>query len=105
VLPLDQQLARFIERQPSPGQYVEDVWVEQERRAREEARRLNRIRWAAFHRDQAERLRRTMEPLVAFHEGRAELLEREVSRRGPLRSASTAECCYMRPPGPRTTNQ
>jgi len=28
--------------------------------------------WAEFHEGQAERLRRTLEPLVAFHEARAE---------------------------------
>ena len=58
---------------------MEEAWQEQERRAVEEQRRLNRVRWASYHRAQAERLRRTLEPLAAFHEARAAMLEGEVS--------------------------
>jgi hypothetical protein len=58
---------------------VEEAWQEQERRAVEEQRRLNPVRWASYHRAQAERLRRTLEPLAALHEARAAMLEGEVS--------------------------
>jgi hypothetical protein len=58
---------------------VEEVWQEQERRAREEQRRLNRAKWASYHRAQAERPRRTLEPLVSFYEARAARLGTEVS--------------------------
>ena len=58
---------------------VEEDCQEQERRAREEQERLNRAKWASYHRAQAERLRRTLEPLVSFHEARAARLETEVS--------------------------
>ena len=40
------------------------------------ARKEIRAEWYAYHLDQAERLRRTMEPLIALHEARAaKLLE------------------------------
>jgi hypothetical protein len=80
-LSLDRHIAhRHDQRVLDQGERaVEEVWQEQERRAREEQQRLNRVRWASYHRAQAERLRRTLEPLVAFHEARAARLETEVS--------------------------
>jgi hypothetical protein len=81
----ERQINRFIEvrhdrRTLSEGERaVEEYWQVQERLHREEQRRLNRVKWAQYHRSQAERLRRILEPLAAFHEARAQMLEGEVS--------------------------
>lgn len=54
----------------------EELYAESVRRYHGRRRKENRAAWYAYHADQAERLRRTMEPLIAFHEARAkELLE------------------------------
>lgn len=56
----------------------EALYAESVRRYNTRRRRENAARWYAYHADQAERLRRTMEPLIAFHEARArKLLEGE----------------------------
>jgi hypothetical protein len=78
---IEREINRFIvlrhdKRAATEGERrVEETWQEQERKAREEQRRLNRAKWAIYHRSQADRLRRTLEPLAAFHEARARLLE------------------------------
>lgn len=41
-----------------------------------------RAAWEAFHEGQAERLRRTLEPLIAFHEARAEECRNQAERSG-----------------------
>ncbi len=68
---------RMIERRsrqsgqerPEEVMYAESVRVYNARRRQEIG-----AQWYAYHADQAERLRRTMEPLIAFHEARAAAL-------------------------------
>ncbi len=60
------------EREPS---YLESVRTYNA--AREAERRAE---WYSYHLDQAERLRRTLEPLIALHEARAAALCEEVPR-------------------------
>jgi len=49
-----------------------ELWQASSRAYNGRRREENRQAWADFHAGQAERLRRTMEPLIAFHEARAE---------------------------------
>ena len=51
-----------------------EAWEELERRFDENRRRENRVAWAAFHEDQAERHRRTLEHLIGHHETQAAML-------------------------------
>jgi hypothetical protein len=81
---VERQLDSFIEqrydkRVASEGERREEEHWQESERARGDQGRLNRAKWAIYHRSQAERLRRTLEPLVAFHEARAAMLEGEVS--------------------------
>jgi hypothetical protein len=76
-------LGRLIERrsrrEPTPDE-LEASYAESVRTynaAREEERRAE---WYSYHLDQAERLRRTLEPLIALHEARAAALCEEVPR-------------------------
>ena len=79
---MEKQLTTFVghrhtERVADEGERrVEEFWKELERKHREELRSLNRVRWAQYHRAQAERLKSAMETVVSFHESRAETLER-----------------------------
>lgn len=52
----------------------EALWAGSVRRYNARLRAENRAAWYAYHADQAERLRRTLEPLIAFHEAEAEKL-------------------------------
>jgi len=56
------------------------VWKSSVRRHNERRRKEIAAQWYAYHADQAERLRRTMEPLIAFHEARAAALCQESGR-------------------------
>lgn len=64
--------------EPDPDE-LEPGYIESVRRYNARRRRENAARWYAYHADQAERLRRTMEPLIAFHETRAQQLLEEGS--------------------------
>jgi len=74
---VDLELDRLIskrasqDRRPDPDE-LEPGYVESVRRFNARRTEENRQAWAAFHEGQAERLRRTMEPLIAHHEARAE---------------------------------
>ncbi len=83
VVQADAQIDAFIERrsrrEPTPDElepsYAESVKVYN---AAREAER--RAAWSDYHRVHAERLRRTLEPLIALHEARAAALCEEVPR-------------------------
>ncbi len=71
------ELNRFIDRRAETlGQErpEEVMYAESVRRHHARRRKEIRAQWYAYHADQAERLRRTMEPLIAFHEARAAAL-------------------------------
>ena len=74
---VDLELDRLIskrasqDRRPDPDE-LEPGYVESVRRFNARRTEENRQAWAAFHEGQAERLRRTMAPLIAHHEARAE---------------------------------
>lgn len=74
---VERELTTLIERrsrrEPDPDE-SDPGYVESVRRYNAKRRRENAARWYAYHADQAERLRRTMEPLIAFHEARAAAL-------------------------------
>jgi len=57
----------------------EEMYAESVRRYNARRRRENSARWYAYHTEQAERLRRTLEPLIAFHEAKARKLAELVS--------------------------
>jgi superfamily II RNA helicase len=70
----DRELERMIERRSSKEQDPderEELWKESVRRYNARIREENRLAWQQYHQGQAERLRRTVEPLIAFHEGQA----------------------------------
>jgi hypothetical protein len=73
---LDRLITKRHERRVSEEgeRAAEELWRDSVRRynARQDAE--NREAWAEYHASQAERLRRTMEPLIAFHEARAQKL-------------------------------
>ena len=76
------ELTAFIEkrdkhrRQTEAERATEEAWAESQRRYNARMREENRLAWREYHQGQAERLRRTVGPLIAFHEKRAaELLE------------------------------
>lgn len=65
--------ARVIEEGERPA---EEAWMESERRHSARRRAENEAAWCQYHRDQAERHRRTLEALIAHHETEAaKLLE------------------------------
>jgi len=76
---IEKELDAFIERrarrEPTPDE-LEPSYAESVRRYNAARLKERRAEWYAYHADQGERLRRTMEPLIAFHEARArQLLE------------------------------
>ncbi len=72
-LELDRLISRRAsqDRRPDPDER-EELWKASVRAHNASRREEMRAAWEAFHEGQAERLRRTMEPLIAFHEARAE---------------------------------
>ena len=83
------QLERFIsqrheKRVQSEGErQAEEMWMESVARFNERERRQIRAEWYGWHCDQAQRHRRTLESLIAHHEGEAEkLLEPDEMNRG-----------------------
>jgi hypothetical protein len=81
---VEKELTRMIEKrsrkEPDPDELA-PAYAESVRRYNAARLKERRAEWYAYHADQAERLRRTMEPLIAFHEARAAALCEE-SRRG-----------------------
>ena len=77
---VETDLDRFIEgrdrmRRLEEGERAEEqAWVESTRIHNEKQRMQNRAEWHLHHRGQAERLRNTLEALIADHEQRAEEL-------------------------------
>jgi hypothetical protein len=74
---VDLELDRLISRRASQDRRPdrdenEELWKMSVRAHNASRREEMRMAWAEFHEGQAERLRRTLEPLIAFHEARAE---------------------------------
>jgi len=74
---VDAELERFISnRAPQDTRpdrdENEELWKASVRAHNASRREEMRVAWEAFHEGQAERLRRTLGPLIAFHEARAE---------------------------------
>jgi hypothetical protein len=71
---LDTMIRRRDERRrETEGERRErELWQESERRHAERRREVNRLAWASYHRQQAERHRATLTDLVVFHEAQAE---------------------------------
>ena len=74
---VDLELDRLISRRASQDRRPdrdenEELWKMSVRAHNASRREEMRVAWAEFHEGQAERLRRTLGPLVAFHEARAE---------------------------------
>ena len=71
----DAELMRMIERRLRNGEVdpneLDPGYTESVRRYNARRREENRLAWREYHEGQAERLRRTIEPLIAFHEGQA----------------------------------
>jgi hypothetical protein len=77
---VDGELDAFIERRhqqrvKEEGERAEEeAWKESERRHAQAQRQQARLEWHLHHTDQAERLRRTLEALIAHHEAEAQKL-------------------------------
>jgi hypothetical protein len=71
------ELDRFIEkrstRQKDPEEQSE-LWQESVEAYEEKRRQMARLEWHAFHCGQAERMRRTLQELIDYHETRAQRL-------------------------------
>ncbi len=82
---VDSELDRLIasrasqDRSPDPDEQ-EELWKASVRRHHEAIRRRNRALWVAWHLDQIDRHRRTLEGLIARHEAEAERLLEEGGR-------------------------
>ena len=61
-------------RETGRDRALEEMWAESSRKHAEKQRQQARLEWHLHHTDQAERLRRTLESLIAYHEERAEEL-------------------------------
>ncbi len=64
--------ARVAEEGERPA---EEAWMESERAHNARLREENRLAWCQYHREQAARLRRTLEPLIRKHEEAAARIE------------------------------
>jgi hypothetical protein len=80
---VDAELERLIskrasqDRRPDPDEQ-EEIWKASVRAYNARNQEAMRLAWCEYHRSQAARQRRTVEPLIAFHETRAKaLLSRE----------------------------
>jgi hypothetical protein len=72
-LELDRLISRRASQDTRPDRDEnEELWKASVRAHNASKREEMRVAWEAFHEGQAERLRRTLEPLIAFHEARAE---------------------------------
>jgi hypothetical protein len=76
---IDAELDRLIskrasqDRRPDPDE-IEPGYVESVRRFNARQQEENRQAWTAFHEQQAERHRRTLQELISYHETRAQRL-------------------------------
>jgi hypothetical protein len=72
---VEKELDAMIERRARKGEVDpderEELWKESVRRYNARRRAENRLAWQQNHEGQAERLRRTVGPLIAFHETQA----------------------------------
>ena len=72
---VERELDAFIERRARKGEVDpderEELWQESVRAYNARRSELLRAAWREYHQGQAERLRRTVAPLIAFHEERA----------------------------------
>ncbi len=76
---VDAELDRLISRRASQDTRPdrderEEAWQASVRAYNQKRRQMARLEWHAFHCDQAERHRRTLEELVNYHEMQAERL-------------------------------
>jgi hypothetical protein len=75
---VDEELARLIERRARNGEVDPDEqqesWKQSARRYNARLQEENRQAWTAFHEQQAERHRRTLQELISYHETRAQSL-------------------------------
>jgi hypothetical protein len=74
---VDQELTRVIEKRSSleedPDER-EETWKQSVRRHNARLQEENRQAWTAFHEQQAQRHRRTLQELISYHERRAQRL-------------------------------
>ena len=70
---VEADLTRLIERRSrqKDGDEEHELWQESVKRYEEERRQVARLGWHLHHTAQAERLRRTLEGLIAHHEEHA----------------------------------
>ncbi len=70
---VEAELTRLIEKRAAleDPEAKEALWLASVERYDTRRRDELRAEWCEYHRGQAERLRRTVEPLIAFHEARA----------------------------------
>jgi hypothetical protein len=76
---VEKELNNLITRRSEPKDLEEEseAWQESERRHEEQRRLQARYEWHLYHTAQAERLRRTLEGLIADHEEQAAKLTKE----------------------------
>lgn len=75
---VEAELDSFVEkraRERKDADTVEDLWRASERAYQDRRRRADRVAWIDYHRDQAERLRRTVGALIKRHEERVRELQ------------------------------
>jgi hypothetical protein len=80
---VEAELKRLVEKRSSkeldPDEQ-EEIWKASVRACNARNQEAMRLAWCEYHRGQGARLRRTVEPLIAFHETRARaLLSRELN--------------------------
>ena len=72
---VEADLDRLLERRSRKGDVdpdeAEEIWKESVRRYNARRREEMRAAWTAFHEEQAERHRRTLEDLISRHEAQA----------------------------------
>jgi hypothetical protein len=61
----------------------EELWKESERHHEAQRRMEMCLLWLDYHREAANRARRTLEALIARHEAATEMLENEYHKKGP----------------------
>ncbi len=81
---VEKELDRMIEKRASKEpdlDETEELWKESVRRYNASREAERRALWADYHRVHAERLRRTVGPLIEHHEARARALSSETNGR------------------------
>ncbi len=77
---VEKELEAFIEKRSRKEPKLdaqEELWKASVRRYNHAREAERRVAWSDYHRVHAERLRRTLEPLIAFHEAKARALSSE----------------------------